>query len=271
MASSVRSVADHNIALLRSRSRARDSRAYRPARPSTMVGGRQGVRPAASNEGGQVSERRILVTGGPDFSAPICATAGRARDEILCVDNFYTGTRRNVRHLCQPAVRTRPARICFPLYVEVDEIFNLACPAPHPLSARPVQTPRPASTAPSPCWGPPAPQARILQARHPSLWQSSIHPQTEQYWGNVNHRPASCYDEGQALRETLFSTSPSAPACASKVARIFNTYGRHAADDDAWCRTSSSSRCAGGHHRLRRRAQTRSFCYVDDLVDGLVR
>jgi len=226
-----------------------------------------------------VSGRRILVTGGAGFiGSHLCERLLSAGHEVLCVDNFYTGTRDNVQRLRSEA-RFELLRhdVCFPLYVEVDEIYNLACPAsPIHYQHDPVQTTKTSVHGAINMLGlAKRVKARILQASTSEVYGDPIvHPQREDYWGNVNPiGPRSCYDEGKRCAETLFFDYHRQHKLAIKVARIFNTYGPRMHPNDGRVvsnfivqalRNNDITIYGDG-------SQTRSFCYVDDLVDGLVR
>ena len=226
-----------------------------------------------------LTERRVLVTGGAGFiGSHLCERLLKRGDEVLCVDNFYTGTRRNVRDLLSnPSFELMRHDVCFPLYVEVDEIFNLACPAsPIHYQFDPVQTTKTSVHGAINMLGlAKRVKARILQASTSEVYgDPEIHPQTEEYWGNVNPiGPRSCYDEGKRCAETLFFDYWRQHHLPIKVARIFNTYGSRMHPNDG--RVVSNFIVQA----LRNRDitvygdgnQTRSFCYVDDLVDGLIR
>ena len=226
-----------------------------------------------------VSGRRILVTGGAGFiGSHLCERLLSAGHEVLCVDTFYTGTRDNVQRLRSEA-RFELLRhdVCFPLYVEVDEIYNLACPAsPIHYQHDPVQTTKTSVHGAINMLGlAKRVKARILQASTSEVYGDPIvHPQREDYWGNVNPiGPRSCYDEGKRCAETLFFDYHRQHKLAIKVARIFNTYGPRMHPNDGRVvsnfivqalRNNDITIYGDG-------SQTRSFCYVDDLVDGLVR
>ena len=225
------------------------------------------------------SRKRILVTGGAGFlgSHLIDRLLNRGH-EVLCVDNLFTGTKRNIDHLHNHS-RFEFLRhdITFPLFVEVDEIYNLACPAsPIHYQHDPVQTTKTSRTRRDQHAGAgqaaQAPDLPGLDQR--GLWRPSVHPQSESYWGNVNPiGPRSCYDEGKRCAETLFFDYYREYGLHIKVARIFNTYGPRMHPATAgWCRTSSSRRSKGEPITLYGDgSQTRSFCYVDDLIEGFVR
>jgi UDP-glucuronate decarboxylase len=226
-----------------------------------------------------LTERRVLVTGGAGFiGSHLCARLLERGDEVLCVDNFYTGTRHNVHHLLSnPRFELIRHDICFPLYVEVDEIFNLACPAsPVHYQFDPVQTTKVSVHGAIHMLGlAKRVKAKILQASTSEVYgDPTVHPQKEDYWGNVNPIGLrSCYDEGKRCAETLFFDYRRQHRLAIKVARIFNTYGpnMHPADG----RVVSNFVIQALHNEditvYGDGSQTRSFCYVDDLVDGLIR
>jgi UDP-glucuronate decarboxylase len=224
-------------------------------------------------------ERRVLVTGGAGFiGSHLCRRLLERGDEVLCVDNFYTGTRRNVHSLLSnPCFELVRHDVCFPLYVEVDEIFNLACPAsPIHYQFDPVQTTKTSVHGAINMLGlAKRVKAKILQASTSEVYgDPEVHPQTEDYWGHVNPIGArSCYDEGKRCAETLFFDYLRQHKLRIKVARIFNTYGPHMHPSDGRVvsnfimqalRNQDITVYGDGD-------QTRSFCYVDDLVDGLLR
>jgi UDP-glucuronate decarboxylase len=224
-------------------------------------------------------QKRILVTGGAGFiGSHLCDRLVADGHEVLCVDNFYTGTRRNIRHLLNNAnFEIVRHDITFPLYVEVDQIFNLACPAsPVHYQFDPIQTTKTSVAGAINMLGL-AKRLRIpiLQASTSEVYgDPAVHPQTEDYWGHVNPiGPRSCYDEGKRCAETLFFDYNRQLGITIKVARIFNTYGPRMHPNDG--RVVSNFIV----HALEGRpitvygdgAQTRSFCYVDDTVDALVR
>ncbi len=224
-------------------------------------------------------ERRVLVTGGAGFiGSHLCRRLLERGDEVLCVDNFYTGTRRNVHSLLSNAgFELVRHDVCFPLYVEVDEIFNLACPAsPIHYQFDPVQTTKTSVHGAINMLGlAKRVKAKILQASTSEVYgDPEVHPQTEDYWGHVNPIGArSCYDEGKRCAETLFFDYLRQHKLRIKVARIFNTYGPQMHPSDGRVvsnfimqalRNQDITVFGDGD-------QTRSFCYVDDLVDGLLR
>src|SRR5262250_1752093 len=224
-------------------------------------------------------ERRTLVTGGAGFiGSHICERLLERGDHVICVDNFYTGTRRNVHHLLSnPRFELMRHDVCFPLYIEVDEIFNLACPAsPIHYQCDPVQTIKTSVHGAINTLGlAKRVRAQILQASTSEVYgDPHVHPQQEDYWGNVNPIGLrSCYDEGKRCAETLFFDYRRQHRLPIKVARIFNTYGP--------CMHPNDGRVVSNFimQALRNEDitvygdgnQTRSFCYVDDLVDGLIR
>jgi UDP-glucuronate decarboxylase len=226
-----------------------------------------------------VTERRVLVTGGAGFiGSHLCERLLERGDEVLCVDNFYTGTRRNVQHLLSnPLFEVMRHDVCFPLYVEVDEIFNLACPAsPVHYQFDPVQTTKVSVHGSINMLGlAKRVKAKVLQASTSEVYgDPTVHPQKEDYWGNVNPVGVrSCYDEGKRCAETLFFDYRRQHRLPIKVARIFNTYGPGMHPNDGRVvsnfiiqalRNQDITIYGTGN-------QTRSFCYVNDLVDGLIR
>jgi UDP-glucuronate decarboxylase len=226
-----------------------------------------------------LTERRVLVTGGAGFiGSHLCNWLLKRGDEVLCVDNFYTGTRHNVHDLLtNPRFELMRHDICFPLYIEADEIYNLACPAsPVHYQFDPVQTTKVSVHGAIHMLGlAKRVKAKILQASTSEVYgDPTVHPQKEDYWGNVNPiGMRSCYDEGKRCAETLFFDYRRQHRLPIKVARIFNTYGpgMHPSDGRVVSnfiiqalRNENITVYGEGN-------QTRSFCYVDDLVDGLMR
>lgn len=222
---------------------------------------------------------RILVTGGAGFlGSHLCERLLKEGNDVLCVDNFYTGTKRNIIHLLDhPFFELARHDITFPLYVEVDEIYNLACPAsPIHYQNDPVQTTKVNVHGSINMLGlAKRLKAKILQASTSEVYgDPSVHPQPEGYWGNVNCiGPRSCYDEGKRCAETLFFDYHRQHRIKIKVARIFNTYGPNMHPDDGRVisnfilqalRNDPITIYGDG-------SQTRSFCYVDDMIDGLIR
>jgi len=223
--------------------------------------------------------KRILITGGAGFLGSfLCERLLREKQEVICVDNFFTGRKSNVAHLLDNrSFEIVRHDITFPLYVEVDEIYNLACPAsPVHYQFDPVQTTKTSVHGAINMLGlAKRVGAKILQASTSEVYgDPEIHPQQEDYWGRVNPiGPRSCYDEGKRCAETLFFDYWRQHRLQIKVARIFNTYGPRMRPDDG--RVISNFIVQA----LQNKAitvygsgqQTRSFCYVDDLIDGLVR
>ncbi|MBL6749665.1 MAG: SDR family oxidoreductase [Nevskia sp.] len=223
--------------------------------------------------------RRILVTGGAGFiGSHLCARLLADGCEVLCVDNFYTGTRTNVLGLLDdPRFELLRHDVTFPLYVEADGIYNLACPAsPVHYQHDPVQTTKTSVHGAINMLGlAKRLRAPILQASTSEVYgDPQVHPQAEDYWGHVNPIGfRSCYDEGKRCAETLFFDYWRQHRLSIKVARIFNTYGPHMHPNDG--RVVSNFIVQALRNRpitiYGEGTQTRSFCYVDDLVEGLVR
>jgi UDP-glucuronate decarboxylase len=225
------------------------------------------------------AQKRILVTGGAGFiGSHLCDRLIADGHEVLCVDNFYTGSRRNIRHLLgSPVFELLRHDITFPLYVEVDQIYNLACPAsPIHYQRDPIQTTKTSVAGAINMLGlAKRLKIRILQASTSEVYgDPAEHPQAEGYWGNVNPiGPRSCYDEGKRCAETLFFDYRRQLGLNIKVARIFNTYGPRMHPNDG--RVVSNFIVQALQQRpitiYGDGSQTRSFCYVDDLIDALVR
>lgn len=223
--------------------------------------------------------KRILVTGGAGFlGSHLCERLLADNNEVLCVDNFYTGRRANVKHLAaNPMFEIMRHDVCFPLYVEVDEIYNLACPAsPIHYQFDPVQTTKTSVHGAINMLGlAKRIKAKILQASTSEVYGDPvIHPQTEGYWGNVNPIGIrSCYDEGKRCAETLFFDYHRQHDLRIKVARIFNTYGSQMHPNDGRVVSNFIIQALRGEDITvyGNGNQTRSFCYVDDLIDGLIR
>jgi UDP-glucuronate decarboxylase len=226
-----------------------------------------------------LSENRVLVTGGAGFiGSHLCERLLERGNDVLCIDNFYTGTRQNVRHLLSnPRFELVRHDVTFPLYVEVDEIFNLACPAsPIHYQFDPVQTTKTSVHGAINMLGlAKRVKAKILQASTSEIYgDPTIHPQTEDYWGNVNPIGSrSCYDEGKRCAETLFFDYWRQHKLQIKVARIFNTYGPRMHPNDGRVVSNFIVQALSNKDITvyGDGSQTRSFCYVDDLVDGLMR
>ncbi|MFA5963289.1 MAG: UDP-glucuronic acid decarboxylase family protein [Sphingomonas sp.] len=225
------------------------------------------------------SRKRILVTGGAGFvGSHLCDRLLDAGHEVICLDNMYTGTKRNIDHLhANPRFEFMRHDVCFPVYVEVDEIYNLACPAsPVHYQHDPVQTTKTCVHGAINMLGlAKRLRCRILQASTSEVYgDPSVHPQTEDYWGHVNPIGIrSCYDEGKRCAETLFFDYHRQHGIEIKVARIFNTYGprMHPADGRVVSNFVVQALKGEAITIFGDGQQTRSFCYVDDLVDGLIR
>ena len=227
----------------------------------------------------QFSEKRVVVTGGSGFlGTHLCERLLKDGCEVLCVDNFFSGTKENILHLLDnPRFELIRHDVTFPLFLEVDEIFNLACPAsPIHYQFDPVQTTKTSVHGAINMLGlAKRVKAKIFQASTSEVYgDPHVHPQPEGYWGNVNPiGPRSCYDEGKRCAETLFFDYHRQHALRIKVARIFNTYGPYMHPNDGRVvsnfivqalRNQPITVYGSGE-------QTRSFCYVDDLIDGFVR
>jgi len=223
--------------------------------------------------------RRVLVTGGAGFlGSHLCDRLLSKGCDVLCVDNFYTGSKRNIAHLIgNPYFELCRHDITFPLYVEVDEIYNLACPAsPIHYQNDPVQTTKVNVHGSINMLGlAKRIEAKILQASTSEVYgDPSVHPQPETYHGNVNCiGPRSCYDEGKRCAETLFFDYFRQHKLKIKVARIFNTYGPRMHLNDGRVVSNFVVQALRGKPLtiFGDGTQTRSFCYVDDLIEGLVR
>src|SRR5712671_3552080 len=225
------------------------------------------------------SRKRILITGGAGFlGSHLIDRLLEQGHEVLCVDNLFTGTKRNMEHLhAHPRFEFMRHDVTFPLYVEADEIYNLACPAsPIHYQHDPVQTTKTSVHGAINMLGlAKRLKCSILQASTSEVYgDPDVHPQTEDYWGNVNPiGPRACYDEGKRCAETLFFDYLRQHKLAIKVMRIFNTYGPRMHENDGRVVSNFILRA------LRRQpieiygsgTQTRSFCYVDDLIDGALR
>jgi UDP-glucuronate decarboxylase len=224
-------------------------------------------------------ETRILVTGGAGFlGSHLCERLVEQNASVICVDNFFTGSRRNIDHLLDrhnfELVRHD---VTFPLYLEVDQIYNLACPAsPVHYQHDPVQTTKTSVHGAINMLGlAKRLHGKILQASTSEVYgDPSVHPQTEDYWGNVNPiGPRSCYDEGKRCAETLFFDYWRQHKLRVKVARIFNTYGPRMHPNDGRVVSNFIVQALLGRDItvFGDGQQTRSFCYVDDLIEALVR
>ena len=223
--------------------------------------------------------KRVLVTGGAGFiGSHLCERLLEAGHEVLCVDNFYTGARRNVAHLLSnPSFELLRHDVTFPLFVEIDEIYNLACPAsPIHYQFDPVQTTKTSVHGAINMLGlAKRRRARIFQASTSEVYgDPTMHPQREEYWGNVNPIGIrSCYDEGKRCAETLFFDYHRQHALRIKVARIFNTYGPRMHPNDGRVVSNFIVQALKNEPitLYGEGMQTRSFCYVDDLVEGVLR
>ena len=223
--------------------------------------------------------KRVLVTGGAGFlGSHLCERLLKEGDEVLCVDNFFTGRRSNVAHLLEnPRFELVRHDVTFPLFVEVDEIYNLACPAsPVHYQHDPAQTTKTSVHGAINMLGlAKRTGARIFQASTSEVYgDPEVHPQTEDYWGNVNPIGIrSCYDEGKRCAETLFFDYHRQHGIEIKVARIFNTYGPRMHPNDGRVVSNFIVQALNGESitMYGDGSQTRSFCYVDDLIDGFIR
>ena len=225
------------------------------------------------------NRKRVLVTGGAGFlGSHLCERLLAEGCDVLCVDNFYSGTKDNIAHLLgNPHFEMLRHDVTFPLYVEVDEIFNLACPAsPVHYQRDPVQTTKTSVHGAINMLGlAKRTGARILQASTSEVYgDPQVHPQTEDYWGHVNTIGIrSCYDEGKRCAETLFFDYHRQHAVQIKVVRIFNTYGPRMHPNDGRVVSNFIVQALRGEDITiyGDGAQTRSFCYVDDLIEGFMR
>ena len=226
-----------------------------------------------------LERKSILVTGGAGFlGSHLCDRLIAAGHEVVCLDNFFTGSKRNVEHLIgHPRFELIRHDVTFPFYVEVDEIYNLACPAsPIHYQHDPVQTTKTSVHGAINMLGlAKRLRCRIFQASTSEVYgDPSMHPQTEDYWGNVNPIGSrSCYDEGKRCAETLFFDYHRQHKLEIKVARIFNTYGPRMHPNDGRVVSNFVVQALKGEPITiyGDGSQTRSFCYVDDLIEGFVR
>ena len=224
-------------------------------------------------------QQRILVTGGAGFlGSHLCERLLAEGGDVLCADNFFTGTRKNIEHLLDHKhFELTRHDITFPFYVEVDEIYNLACPAsPIHYQRDPVQTTKTSVHGAINMLGlAKRVKAKVLQASTSEVYgDPNVHPQREEYWGHVNPvGPRSCYDEGKRCAETLFFDYWRQHNLRIKVARIFNTYGPRMHPNDGRVVSNFIVQALLGRDLTvyGDGAQTRSFCYVDDLIDGLIK
>ncbi|WP_377806410.1 UDP-glucuronic acid decarboxylase family protein (plasmid) [Azospirillum sp. A29] len=225
------------------------------------------------------NRKRVLVTGGAGFlGSHLCERLLAAGNDVLCVDNFFTGSRDNVLHLLDnPHFELMRHDVTFPLYVEVDEIYNLACPAsPIHYQHDPVQTTKTSVHGAINMLGlAKRVGARIMQASTSEVYgDPAVHPQPEEYWGNVNTiGPRACYDEGKRCAETLFFDYHRQHRLDIKVIRIFNTYGPRMHPNDGRVVSNFIIQALKGEPITiyGDGQQTRSFCYADDLIEGFLR
>jgi len=223
--------------------------------------------------------RRVLVTGGAGFlGSHLCERLVARGDDVLCIDNFYTGTKDNVSALLGlPTFELMRHDVTFPLYVEVDEIYNLACPAsPIHYQRDPVQTTKTSVHGAINMLGlAKRLKARVLQASTSEVYgDPTVHPQTEDYWGNVNPLgPRACYDEGKRCAETLFFDYYRQHRLPIKVLRLFNTYGprMHPNDGRVVSNFAVAALTGAPITVYGDGSQTRSFCYVDDVIEAMIR
>jgi UDP-glucuronate decarboxylase len=226
-----------------------------------------------------LTRKRILVTGGAGFlGSHLCERLLRDGHDVLCVDNYFTGRKDNIIHLIDhPHFEVMRHDVTFPLYVEVDEIFNLACPAsPVHYQFDPVQTTKTSVIGAINMLGlAKRVGAKIMQASTSEVYgDPTVHPQTEEYRGNVNPLgPRACYDEGKRCAETLFFDYYRQHKTAIKVARIFNTYGPRMHPNDGRVVSNFIVQALRGEDitLYGDGMQTRAFCYVDDLIEGFIR
>jgi len=225
------------------------------------------------------NRRRVLVTGGAGFlGSHLCERLVARGDDVLCVDNLYSGTKDNIAHLLgNPHFELQRHDVTFPLYVEVDEIYNLACPAsPVHYQFDPVQTTKTSVHGAINMLGlAKRVKARIFQASTSEVYgDPKVHPQPEEYWGHVNPiGRRACYDEGKRCAETLFFDYHRVHGLEIKVARIFNTYGPRMHQNDGRVVSNFIVQALKGEPITvyGDGSQTRSFCYVDDLIEAVIR
>lgn len=224
-------------------------------------------------------QRRILVTGGAGFlGSHLCDRLTQEGHDVLCLDNFFTGTKKNIRHLLGlPNFELIRHDLVHPIFLEVDEIYNLACPAsPIHYQYNPVKTVKTSVMGAIHMLGlAKRVRAKVLQASTSEVYGNpTIHPQHEAYWGNVNTiGPRSCYDEGKRCAETLFFDYHRQNRVNIRVVRIFNTYGPRMHPNDGRVVSNFIVQALRGQDITvyGDGSQTRSFCYVDDLIEGLIR
>jgi UDP-glucuronate decarboxylase len=225
------------------------------------------------------TRKRVLVTGGAGFlGSHLCERLLREENDVLCVDNYFTGRKENIAHMLgNPHFEAMRHDICFPLYVEVDEIYNLACPAsPIHYQFDPVQTTKTSVLGAINMLGlAKRVRAKIFQSSTSEVYgDPTMHPQREEYRGNVNPiGPRACYDEGKRAAETLFFDYHRQHKLRIRVVRIFNTFGPHMHPNDGRVVSNFIVQALKGENLTiyGNGEQTRAFCYVDDLIDGFVR
>ncbi|HID21855.1 MAG TPA: SDR family oxidoreductase [Planctomycetaceae bacterium] len=223
--------------------------------------------------------RTILVTGGAGFlGSHLCDRLIQRGDEVICVDNFFTGKKENIAHLVgHPRFEVIRHDIVHPLYVEVEQIYNLACPAsPVAYQYNPIKTIKTSTVGMVNILGlAKRCRARVLQASTSEVYgDPEVHPQPETYWGHVNPLgPRSCYDEGKRIAESLCMNYHLAHGLEVRIVRIFNTYGPRMAPDDGRVISNFIRQALRGEPLTvyGDGSQTRSFCYVDDLLEGMMR
>ena len=223
--------------------------------------------------------KKILVTGGAGFiGSHLCKKLTLQGNHVLCVDNYFTGSYKNIRELFDyKNFEVIRQDVCFPLYVEVDEIYNLACPAsPVHYQHDPIQTMKTSILGAYNMLGlAKRTGAKILQASTSEIYgDPEVHPQIESYWGNVNPiGPRSCYDEGKRAAETLFMDYHKIHGVKTKIVRIFNTYGPNMSKDDGRVVSNFINQALNNEDITiyGDGSQTRSFQYIDDLIDGLMK
>ena len=223
--------------------------------------------------------KKVLVTGGAGFlGSHLCERLVKQGHHVLCVDNYFTGSKENIVHLLQYSnFEVMRQDVCFPLYVEVDEIYNLACPAsPFYYQWDPIQTMKTSVLGAYNMLGlAKRTGAKILQASTSECYgDPTVHPQPESYWGNVNPIGIrSCYDEGKRAAETLFMDYWRTHSVKAKIVRIFNTYGPRMAEGDGRVVSNFIVQALKGIPITVYGSgnQTRSFCYRDDLIEGMIR
>lgn len=225
-----------------------------------------------------MKNKTILVTGGAGFlGSHLCERLIEQGNDVICVDNFFTGDKRNIHHLIgHKRFELIRQDVCFPLYVEIDQIYNLACPAsPRWYQQDPIQTAKTSFLGAYNLLGlAKRTGARILQASTSEVYgDPEVHPQPETYWGHVNPiGPRSCYDEGKRVAETLFFDYHRQHGVDIRVIRIFNTYGPRMSLDDGRVVSNFITQALRGEPITiyGTGSQTRSFCYVDDLITGMI-